>query len=261
MNPKVKTVLDQILEQFQNGNIPAPVALSMFPIPNIPSQQWSILNRTLMFLSGTSDARGYKQWKQANRFVKKGSKAIHILVPLISKTKDKETEEETQYIRGFMAKPVFRLEDTEGKELDYSEIKLPELPLLEKAAEWNISVKAIPGNYRYYGYYSPDRREIALATPEEKTFFHELAHAAHEKVKGSLQTWQEPLQEIVAELSAQVLCRVAGKRSNSDTTGNSYRYIQHYSEKLRLNPYKACIRVLSDVEQVLSLILDLTPHP
>ena len=46
--------------------------------------------------------------------------------------------------------------------------------------------------------------------PEESVFFHELAHAAHEKVKGTLKAGQDPLQEVVAELSAQALCRMVG---------------------------------------------------
>jgi len=41
----------------------------------------------------------------------------------------------------------------------------------------------------------PGRKEIALATVEEGVFFHELAHAAHEKVNGLLKTGQDALQE------------------------------------------------------------------
>jgi antirestriction protein ArdC len=126
---------------------------------------------------------------------------------------------------------------------------------MQKATEWGVNVKAIPGNYQYYGYYSTARKEIALATKEECVFFHELAHAAHEKVKGKLKAGQDPLQEIVAELSAQALCRMVGKQS-SDTLGNSYRYIGNYAEKLGITIYTACLRVMSDTEKVLELILD-----
>ena len=34
-----------------------------------------------MYISGTLDARGFKQWKEVNKFVKKGSQALYILVP------------------------------------------------------------------------------------------------------------------------------------------------------------------------------------
>ena len=134
-----------------------------------------------MFLSGTADARGYAQWRQVNRYVRKGAKAIYILVPRIMKrkieTEDGEDEEqEEEILTGFLARPVFRVEDTDGEPLDYQKIDLPELPLMDRAQEWGISVKTIPGNYRYYGYFSQDRMEIGLATKEEAVFFHELAH-------------------------------------------------------------------------------------
>ena len=62
-------------------------------------------------------------------------------------------------------------------------------------------MKAVPGNYKYFGCYLHDRKEVLLATSEETIFFHELAHAAHEKVKGYLKGGQNPSQEIVAELA------------------------------------------------------------
>ncbi len=153
-----------------------------------------------------------------------------------------------------MCKPVFRFEDTEGEPLEYEKLELPDFPLLERAEEWNISVKAIPGNYRYYGYYRPGSKEIALSTPDESVFFNELAHASHEKVKGTMKPGQDPLQEIVAELSAQALCRMVGKQAR-DTTGNSYRYIQGYAERLKLSAPAASLRVMADTERVLNLIL------
>jgi antirestriction protein ArdC len=254
MNEKVKQVLASIVDTFKSGKIPEAVALASFPVPNIPSTQWSFMNRTLMVLSGTVDARGFRQWKEADRWVKKGSKAIHILVPCFKKIKDEDTGDENDVLCFFKASPVFRYEDTDGKELEYRQIELPELPLIERAKTWGIDVKAIPGNYKFRGYYSQNRSLIALATPEEKTFFHELSHAAHEKVKGSLKAGQDPLQEIVAELSAQALCRLVGKRTK-ETLGNTYEYIERYAKKVNLNPYRACLKVLSETESVLNTIL------
>jgi antirestriction protein ArdC len=253
MNDRVKQVLNVILEKFKSGDIPEALAYSMFPIAEIPSAKWSLMNRTLMFLSGTMDGRGYKQWQQVDRFVRKGSKAFHILVPFIRKNKDEEGDDR-QFLIGFGCRPVFRKEDTDGKELEYETIELPELPLIERAKEWGISVRAIPGNYRFNGYYSFNRKEIALATPEEKVFFHELSHAGHEKVKGGLRGGQDALQEIVAELSAAALCKLVGKQGK-DTSGNSYRYIEKYAGRINMSPYRACLKVMSETEKVLNLIL------
>lgn len=254
MNQNIQNVLASIVSAFESGDVPEAVAVASFPIPDIPSAQWSFTNRTIQFLSGTADMRGYRQWQAVNRYVKKGAKAIHILVPCFRKQQDEETEEEQQVLTFFKAMPVFRVEDTEGEPLDYQNIELPELPFLQRAYDWGINVRAVPGSYRYYGYFSPGRKEIAMATPAEKTFFHELAHAADHIIKGHLKPGQHPFQEITAELSAQALSRLAGK-SIEDTTGNSFRYISHYAKKVKMSPAKACLKVLADCEKILNLII------
>lgn len=210
-----------------------------------------------MFISGTSDARGFRQWNQVRRHVRKGSQSFTILAPRFVK-KQTENEEETEPIlAGFLAVPVFRVEDTEGEPLDYEKIELPQLPLMEVAQEWDISVKAIPGNYHYSGYFSQDRREIALASREESVFFHELAHAAHQRILGELKKGQDWKQEIVAELAAATLCKIVGKTSKY--LGNSYRYIEGYAKNANLSPWQRCLKVISDTDKVLNLILNWEP--
>lgn len=252
MSASVQEVLRAIVARFEAGDIPEAIALSMFPIPNIPAAKWSLLNRTLMFLAGTQDARGYRQWQEAGRQVKKGAKAFLILAPRFRK-KIEEEDEEGVILTGFLSVPVFRLEDTEGAPLDYEQLELPELPLLEVAQTWGISVKTIPGNYRYYGYFSQTRQEIALASREECIFFHELAHASHKKVLGQLKPGQDWKQEIVAELAAAVLCKMVGK--TAEHLGNAYCYIARYAAQAKLGVAQACLRVMSETEQVLNLIL------
>ena len=253
MKNKIQAILASIVARFESGDIPEAVAYSMFPIADIPSAKWSLVNRTLQFLAGTADGRGFNQWKTSKRSVKKGAKAFYILVPYMKTQENEKTGEEEKLLRGFMARPVFKVEETEGEPLDYEKIELPELPLMERAREWGISVKAIPGDYRYYGYFAQEKQEIALATPEEKTFFHELAHAGHERIKGGLTPGQDPFQEITAELCAQALCRLVGK-SGEKHFGNSARYISNYAEKAGITPHAACLKVLSDTEKVLNQI-------
>jgi hypothetical protein len=121
-----------------------------------------------MFLIGTQDARGFRQLKKAGRYVKKGSKAFYILVPYLVKTENQKKGETEDFLKGILCKLVFRAEDTTGEPLDYEQIDLPDLPFIRKVEEWGVSVKAIPDNYRYYGYYSSIRKEIALATPRNR---------------------------------------------------------------------------------------------
>ena len=252
MNSRVKQTIDAVLERFNTGDIPEVVSYAMFPIPDLPSSRWSLLNRTIMFISGTADARGFKQWQQAGRFVKKGSKALYILVPYFKKVEDEG--DQVSVITGFGSKAVFRVEDTDGDPLEYQNLELGDIPLLERAEEWGISVKAIPGNYKSAGYYATGRKEICLATQDECVFFHELSHVAHEKVIGSLKPGQDPLQEVVAQLAAQCLCIMVGKSADR-FLGTSYRYIESYAAKIKMSPHKACLKVMSDTEKVLEIIL------
>jgi len=254
--------LSGILQEFQQGTIPEAIALALFPEADVPSARWSLTNRLLMVMAGTQDARGIKQWNAVGRRVKKGAKALRIFAPRIIRVKGKKTAEiledqdeeiqEQQKLVGFLLIPVFRVEDTEGKPLSYELLEVPDLPLLEVARAWGLDVKAIPGNVAFYGSFRASTGEISLASPEEKVFFHELAHAGHSRLgrlKGSAR-WQA---EAVAELSAAVLCRVCGRQPD-ENLGESYRYLERQAQKAGLTVAQACLAVLVDVEAVLNLI-------
>ena len=258
-NFKVSETLKKIVELFKTGNVPKAISIATFPPFDVPSNAWSLANRIIMAIHGTSDARGFKQWNETNRYVKKGSKAFYILAPWISSVRREEDNEDnpvhiSQILKGFLAIPVFKVEDTDGEDLDYQKLELPNLPLLNVAQSWGINVAPVAYQGGWYGYYRPDKDEIRLATPSEKTFFHELSHAAHKRILKNLVNGQDWKQEIVAELSAQTLCQVFGM-NGENTTGNSYDYISFYAEKAKKDVGVACVSVLGEVEKVLSLIV------
>jgi hypothetical protein len=249
MTNKINETLSGILQIFKSGQIPEAVSYAAFPSFDIPSEQWSYLNRIVMWMHGTHDARGYRQWMKAGRHVKKGATAFHIFAPRLVKEK-KENGDEDFSLLGFLIVPVFCYEDTEGEPLNYTKTEINSFHLIEKAEEWGLDVHAVSGNGRYWGAYNG--KEIKLATPEESVFFHELSHHAHKLVLGELKDGQDWKQEIVAELSAEALSRIFGLQS---TTGNSYKYIERYAVEAGLTPVTACLQVLSDTEKVLKLIL------
>lgn len=253
MNRKVREVINGLLEQFKTGDIPQAIAYIQFPSFDIPCTKWSLLNQLITIISGTNDARGLRQWNKVNRKVKKGAKSIYIIVPYFKKKYCEGEREEYMALSGFMARPVFRIEDTEGEDIDYEKIELPELPLMDRAREWGIKIEALPGNDNFLGYYSPSREIIALASPEEKVFFHELAHASHRRIDNFTYENKET-SEIIADFSAMVLCRIVGK-SMDRHIGDTYQYIDHYAQELKMSAYNACLKFLSDVEKVLDNIL------
>jgi hypothetical protein len=172
------------------------------------------------------------------------------------KTVDDKTDEEKEnyVIVGFTSIPVFRVEDTEGDSLDYEIPDLPDLPLMEVAYKFGLNIKAGFLTGSTLGYYSRERQLIQLNTKEEIVFFHELAHAAHDRVVNisGLPKWQ---REVVAELTSVVLGRMCGLTWEK-ISAQAYSYIESYARKANKSPVKACLEVIDDIEKILNLIFE-----
>ncbi|MDD5673082.1 MAG: hypothetical protein PHC61_02875 [Chitinivibrionales bacterium] len=256
--------VNKILEAFEKGNIPQAIAYSTFTPPaNIPAYKWTQRNRALAFLQGTGDARGFSQWKEAGRHVKKGATAIFILGPILKKSnqvmdifdeKTGETQhEEIMECVGYHAIPVFRVEDTEGKPLEYLPLDVKALPLADIAARWGIEIKAGAFNGEYYGYYSDGKKEIVLATDNERTFLHELSHASQYRIDPKAEQAPAWEKEIIAELSASALLYMMGKEGH---IGNHFAYITRYAEQAHLSTVKACMKILDTCLKVINEIVE-----
>ena len=89
--------INNLINMFKNEDFPQKLALTIIKRVDegIPSDKWSITNKLIMLLLGnTTDARGYKQWQEAGRHIKKGEKAFYILAPNTKKIKNEEDEDE-----------------------------------------------------------------------------------------------------------------------------------------------------------------------
>jgi len=252
---KAKECLQRIIDLFKDGNIPKALAVATIPPQDgIPSAKWSIGNRVLQFLADTSDARGFRQWEKAGRKVTKGSKAFCILGPntrVITEKADNGQEVEKVIVTGFHAIPVFRAEDTDGEPLPYEPVSPP--PLADVAEQFGLSVSYQAFASNYYGYYQGQSKKIVLATHSVQVFFHELAHAAHERIEGKLKGGQVPSQEIIAELTAATLAQMYCPEAN---LGFSYDYVKRYAEKSKKSIDRACLSVINTVGQVLDEIIN-----
>jgi len=210
---KARVCLQRIVELFKQGNIPKALAVATIPPQtDIPSAKWSISNRVLQFLADTSDARGFRQWQQAGRKVKKGTKAFHILGPntrTIKETDDNNRENEKVVVTGFHAIAVFRAEDTNGQPLPYEPANPPLLADVAEAFGLSVSYQTFAS--RYYGYYQGGSKRIVLATHSAQVFFHELAHAAHHRIGGKFKGGQVPSQEIIIERACLAVRNTVGK--------------------------------------------------
>ena len=258
----IQNAVESLLEMFKNESFPAQMAMSIIRAhdgDSIPSDAWSLGNRMLMLAQKTKDARGYRQWNEAGRFVKKGSKAIYILAPMTRKIKEKDEatgeEKVTVIVTGFRAIPVFAYEDTDGKPLpdfDYRPRQYP--PFFDVAEKMGLSVAYRPMRGDYLGRFAIRSREIQLCSKEAVVYYHELAHAVHSTFVDLL-SYDPEKAEVVAEFSAVVLCELCGVHGYER---QGYRYIKNYCGK-NDSPdgiMKKIMSVLSDVEKIVNLVLD-----
>ena len=260
----IKDAVDKLLDMFKTGKLPEKVALSIIhrhPGDVIPSDSWSIGNRILQMLQGTSDARGYKQWQEAGRQVKKGSKAIHILAPMTYKVKDKDKltgeEVENVVVKGYRPIPVFRYEDTDGDPLpcyDY-DISKNHPTFFDAAEKLGISIRYAPLRSNYLGKYSIRTNSIELCSEDAVVYYHELAHAVHATFV-DLRVFDDAKAEVIAEFSALVLANIAGI-SGFEVQG--FAYIDHYAKEHSQNGIlREIFSILNDVERIVSTVLSVT---
>lgn len=261
---KAQEIINGFVELVKSGNMPKAIAEVTFPPLDVPSSKWSLNNRLAMMLQGTIDARGFRQWDTVDRSVKAGSHAVYILAPMerFINEVDKDTGEDKprRIISGFRAVPVFRVEDTHGKELEYQKLEVPKLPLMEVAEAWNIPVKASAFMGGWLGCYSHrDAKTITIASPTEKTFFHELSHASQDRLgmikEGANKNWLE----ITAELSALVLAELCGLTIEQQNKGSTFDYIKMFAKTDSPEAIgKEVLKVIKDIDAIVQNIVSVS---
>ncbi len=258
---KAEEAAQRIVRAFEDANsLPKPLARIFIRRNDSPHcRKWSWGNQLLVVLNGYSDARGFQQWKEVGRNVKKGEKAFQILGPVTKKWRNEEAGEEKSIVIGYRSLPVFGLEQTEGRPLPTSdpgiERWIESLPLLAVARRWGLRVETFDGMdgdclgcYRY-------GKAIELGVKNLATWCHELVHAADHKngkLKEKGQHWRS---ETVAELGGATLLEILGFDHDADL-GGCFGYIQHYAQQERIAVTEACIRVLDRTCAAVALILD-----
>jgi hypothetical protein len=246
--------LNKIVALFSTTQLPDLCAKALISAPEKPSSKWSFGNQILMLLAGTEDARGYRQWGDVGRYVRKGSKAFYILGPVFIKKRldssDPGDDEEVDVLVGFRAIPVFRLEDSEGAELPTYTPRDPP-PLLEVAERFGMKVNYLRLSSGVYGLTDYERQIITLATEDWTVFWHELAHAIHRSYEPKTGHGQEPEAEAVAQLVAATLARLYGRPDDSF----SWTYISTQARSASPREVGAlCMRVLDRARKVLDLV-------
>jgi hypothetical protein len=255
---KAREVAEKVLQAFQEPwRLPAALAPVFIRRKDaIPCNAWSWGNRLIVALHGHTEARGYRQWQQVNRFVREGEQAIHILGPITKKIE--EGEEEQIVTVGFKAMPVFGLEQTGGEPVPTgdpaADAWLARLPLREVAAEWGVAIDMFNGRqFGPLGSFQPGH--VSLGVRNLATWCHELVHAADHRNGNLTEYGQHWRSETVAELGGAILLKILGHEAEADL-GGCWEYVTAYSKAAGVHPLTACQRVLKRVCEALCVILD-----
>jgi len=255
LSDKAQASINKVIEQFKSGDLSPISTVARINIdPTAPVYKWSLSNKVLAFAqAGEIDCRGFKQWQEIGRSVKKGARAVYIFRPHTIKVKEEDSGEDLQksVCIGFSAIPVFAASSTEGDDLssNYQPQELP--PLYDLAKRFGITISFVPVTPDKLGDAKIDGSSIRIGTHDESVFFHELAHAIHARIDGDLKGGQQTDQEVIAEFTSAVLMDFYGIRDNS---GNAWQYISQYSN----DPLQAITKALGTVEKVLAVLLEST---
>ena len=256
---KAEEAAADILKAFESPNdLPRPLA-NVFVRRNdgAPCRKWSWRNQLIVALRGHKEARGFRQWEEVGRRVRKGEKAFRILSPLAKKLVDAGADEEKVAVFGFRGTPVFGFHQTEGESLaesgDDIDDWLKALPLRDVAEAWGLSVERYNGQPgSYLGVYKP-RSGIALGVKNLSTWCHELVHAADDR-NGTMSK-NKVKKEIVAELGGAVLLKLLGHDHEADL-GGCWEYVRRYAGDEMIEVLSACGKVLDRTCGAVALILD-----
>lgn len=175
----------------------------------------------------------YPGWQKLGRQVKKGQKAIGLIMPVtIKEEKDGQERTKTIFIERRHWFGLSQTEPIEGHE-PYTTPSVPGFDLSKALSTLNITQEPFrhsDGNTQ--GYARPKEKTIAispLAVDPFKTTCHEIGHCllhADQSEMGDGETIARDVKEVEAELTAYLI--TATLRPEKDLS-NSRGYIQHWN--------------------------------
>ena len=80
LSPKAQAALDRVVNKFKQGDLsPITEVVRLRLGSEAPASRWTFSNQVLAYAqTGELDCRGYRQWQQVGRQVKKGALGVRI---------------------------------------------------------------------------------------------------------------------------------------------------------------------------------------
>ncbi len=230
--------------------------------------QLSALNKDI------TPIKTFNQWKEANRTVKKGEKALELCMPVNKKwyrfTKDKKIVpystskekinkmlasgeiKEYQYKDFVFKKYWFALSQTEGQDFKAENININwnKQKALKELSINEIKFQSLNGNIQGYTTFNNEIAINPLAQLPIKTIFHEIAHIllGHTKEEALTDNKDLPLNlmEVEAEATALLCLESLGLNGAEYCRG----YIKSWYKGNNI-PDKSAQRIISAAEKIL----------
>jgi antirestriction protein ArdC len=195
----------------------------------------------------------YKRWAELGRQVKRGEKAIELIMPVTVNGKDENGEKTGRSFTFFSLKPRwFALSQTEGQDYVH-EAKTPEWDSTLALAA--LGIEQVPfadtrGNCQGYA----SGREIAInpvAALPHKTRFHEIAHIIlGHTAEGTMQDDERTprdIREVEAESVAYLCVSILNLSGQDESRG----YIQHWLGSEQISD-KSAQKIFAAAEKILA---------
>jgi len=182
----------------------------------------------------------FNKWKELGRMVKKGEKAIQLVMPVQVKLKSKEEEGEagiTDQYQGAATKTIFILKNnwfalcqTDGAEFA-QDVAIPKWDKARALASLGITEQDFSSmNGNAQGYAIPNEKKLAinpLAALPWKTTFHEMAHCLLHSAEAQMADG-EMLQRCIKEAEAESVAYLCCATLELPGLEQSRAYIQHW---------------------------------
>ena len=235
---KVSEMTQETFKEFLNG-------LTRF-------YTYSISNQILLAFQGASCVAGFQQWKKKyNRTVKKGSKAIWILAPMLKKVEEDDGSESMRLF-GFRSVPVFDIKDTEGEPLKNNSLDHIDLDsdMIEKAVQsfgYSVSYETMRPET---GGFINSQKEIHIndlidMKQRPAVLIHELAHGELGHVD-SFDISRRDVKEQEAEITTYLVLKLLGHEPKNSVFYLKSWELEESSIKQSLNRIDKVVKKIYD---------------
>lgn len=186
-------------------------------------RNYSFWNQIILYSSGATNVKGFRQWQEIGRTVKKGEKAIWILAPCFpKKTKDDDDDEDRKRPVYFRSVPVFDISQTEGDELPafggHADVQLDDIRKTAVKLGFSVDFKNL--KYKIGGYINKDGQITINSVQRESdnvaTLVHEIAHGLLQHVANKKMPTEQKEQE------AETLCYLIGQEIGYNAKSEMY---------------------------------------